>query len=164
MVYEKGAWVFNMLRVLMLDLRTMSDDRFKATMQDYYQTFLGQPATTADFQRIVEQHLGMPMDWFFDEWVKGTGVPTYHVAWKNEPADGGRFRIRLRVAQEHVPDSFRMPVLVAADLGQNRVAHFRVDVRGAQGEYVSPLLPAEATSVTFNDLHAVLAEVKTERW
>ncbi len=38
-IYEKGAWVFNMLRVLMLDLRTMSDDRFKATMQDYYQTY-----------------------------------------------------------------------------------------------------------------------------
>lgn len=164
MVYEKGAWVFNMLRVLMLDLRTMQDERFTATMRDYYQTYLGRPATTADFERVVEQHMGMPMDWFFDEWVKGTGVPTYHVAWKNEAADGGRFRIRLRVRQDHVPASFRMPVLVAADLGQNRTAHFRVDVQGTQGEYVSPLLPAEARSVTFNDLHAVLAEVKTEGW
>ena len=164
MVYEKGAWVFNMLRVLMLDLRTMHDDRFTAMMRDYYQTYLGRPATTADFQRVVEEHMGMPMDWFFDEWVKGTAIPTYHVAWKNEPAEDGRFRIRLRVGQEHVPASFRMPVLVAADLGQNRIAHFRVDVQGAQGEYVSPLLPAEARSVTFNDLHAVLAEVKTEGW
>ena len=164
MVYEKGAWVFNMLRVLMLDLRTMSDDRFTATMQDYYRTFLGRPATTADFERVVEQHLGMPMDWFFDEWVRGTAIPTYHVAWKSEPADGGRFRIRLRVRQEHVPATFRMPVLVGADLGQNRVAHFRVDVHGAEGEYVSPLLPAEARTVTFDDLHAVLAEVKTEGW
>ena len=164
MIYEKGTWVFNMLRVLMLDLRNMSDDRFTATMRDYYQTYLGRPATTADFQRIVEQHLGMPMDWFFDEWVRGTAIPTYHVAWKNESADGGRFRIRLRVRQDHVPASFRMPVLVSADLGQDRIAHFRVDVQGATGEYVSPLLPAEAKNVTFNDLHAVLADVKTEGW
>jgi len=164
MIYEKGAWVFNMLRVLMLDLRTMSDDRFTATMRDYYQTFLGQAATTADFQHVVERHIGMPMDWFFDEWVKGTDIPTYHVAWKNESAEGGRFRIRLRVRQEHVPATFRMPVLVSADLGQDRIAHFRVDVQGASGEYVSPLLPAEAKNVTFNDLHAVLAEVKTEGW
>ncbi len=106
----------------------------------------------------------MPMDWFFDEWVKGTAIPTYHVAWKNEPADGGRFRIRLRVRQEHVPASFRMPVLVSADLGQDRIAHFRVDVQGASGEYVSPPLPAEAKNVTFNDLHAVLGDVKTESW
>ena len=164
MTYEKGAWVFNMLRVLMLDLRTMSDDRFKATMQDYYQSFLGRTATTGDLQEVVERHMGMPMDWFFDEWVKGTGLPTYHVAWKNEPADGGRFRIRLRVRQEHVPATFRMPVLVSADLGQDRIAHFRVDVRDSAGEYVSPPLPAEAKNVTFNDLHAVLAEVKTESW
>ena len=163
-IYEKGAWVFNMLRMLMLDLRTMHDDRFTATMRDYYQTFMGGPATTDDFQRVVEQHMGMPMDWFFDEWVRGTAVPTYHVAWKNEPADGGRFRIRLRVTQDHVPATFRMPVLVAADLGQDRVAHFRVDVKGAQGEYLSPPLPAEAQRVTFNDLHAVLGEVRTESW
>ena len=162
MVYEKGAWVFNMLRVLMLDLRTMSDDRFTAMMRDYYQTFLGRPATTADFQHVVEEHMGMPMDWFFDEWVKGTAIPTYRVRWKSEPAEGGRFRIRFRVAQEQVPASFRMPVLVAADLGDNRIAHFRVDVTGAEGEYTSPLLPAAARAVTFNDLHGVLAEVKME--
>jgi len=161
-VYEKGAWVFNMLRVLMLDLRTMSDDRFTAMMRDYYQTFLGRPATTADFQHVVEQHLGMPMDWFFDEWVKGTDIPTYHVRWKSEPAEGGRFRIRFRIGQDNVSPGFRMPVLVAADLGENRVAHFRLDVTGAQGEYLSPLLPAEARSVTFNDLHAVLADVKMD--
>ena len=164
MIYEKGAWVFNMLRVMMLDLRTMSDDRFTATMRDYYQTYLGRPATTADFQQVVERHMGMPMDWFFDEWVKGTAIPTYHVAWKNEPADQGRFRIRFRVSQEHVPATFKMPVLVSADLGQNRIARFRVMVQGAQGEYVSPPLPAEAQKVTFNDLHAVLCDVKTESW
>jgi len=37
-------------------------------------------------------------------------------------------------------------------------------VQGASGEYVSPLLPAKAKNVIFNDRHAVLAEVKTEGW
>jgi hypothetical protein len=163
-VYEKGAWVFNMLRVLMLDLRTMSDSAFTATLRDYYWTYAGAAATTADFQRVVERHVGAPMDWFFDEWIKGTEVPTYHVAWKREAAPGGRFRVRLRVRQEGVPADFRMPVLVAADLGGGRIARFRVTVRGAQGEYESPLLPSEPRDVTFNDLHAVLASVKTETW
>ena len=163
-VYEKGAWVFQMLRALMLDLGTMRSERFTETLRDYYQTFKGGTAGTADFQRIVEAHAGIPMDWFFDEWVRGAAVPTYHVAWRAEPADNGRFRVRLRVAQEHVPAEFRMPVLVSADLGDNRIARFRVDVHGASGEYLSPLLPAEPRDVVFADLHAVLAEVKTERW
>jgi aminopeptidase N len=153
-----------MLRVMMLDLRTMKEDRFAETMRDYYASFRGKPATTEDFQRVVEEHVGIPMDWFFDEWVKGTAIPTYHVAWTSQAADAGKYAVRLRVTQEHVPADFRMPVLVSVDLGNNRIAHFRVDVHGDQAEYTSPLLPAEPKGVTFNDLNGVLADVKMEGW
>ena len=95
MIYEKGAWVFHMLRILMLDLRTKSEDRFTAMMRDYYMSYRGKPATTEDFQRVVEQHVGMPMDWFFDQWVKGTGIPAYRVAWTN--AAGERRQVRRAV-------------------------------------------------------------------
>ena len=142
----------------------MQEDRFKGTMRDYYESFRGKPATTDDFRQIVERHTGGPMDWFFDEWIKGTAIPTYHVAWTSPPAGNGQFTARLRVTQEHVPADFRMPVLVSADLGENRTAHFRVDVHGGQTEYVSPRLPAEPKGLKFNDLNAVLADVKMERW
>jgi hypothetical protein len=164
MIYEKGAWVFHMLRTLMIDLGTMGEDRFKATMRDYYATYRGRPASTADFQRVVEQHAGIPMDWFFDEWVRGTGIPTYHVAWKPEPAADGKYRIRFHVTQEHVPDSFLMFVPVAVDLGGQRTARFRLNVHGSQEEYLSPLLPAKPENIKFNDLHGVLADVKLESW
>jgi len=163
-VYEKGAWVFNMLRVLMLDLSTMRDDRFLDMMRDYYQTYRGSPATADDFQQVVERHLGMPMGWFFDEWIKGTGIPAYHVAWRAESAEGGKYRARFRISEEGVPADFRMPVLVSVDLGEHRTARFRLDVRGAAGEYTSPLLPAEPRGVVFNDLHSALAQVSMERW
>jgi len=164
MIYEKGAWVFHMLRILMLDLGGMRDDLFTETMQDFYQSFRGRRATTEDFQRIVEKHAGIPMDWFFDEWVRGTAIPTYHVAWTAQPRPDGRYTVRMRVTQEHVPHDFRMSVLVSADLGQNRFAHFRVFVTGDQTEYASPLLPAAPKAITFNELHSVMADVKTERW
>lgn len=163
-VYEKGAWIFNMLRVLMLDLGTMRDDRFLAMMRDYYRTYRGSPATADDFQQVVERHLGMPMGWFFDEWIRGTGIPEYHVAWRADSADGGRHRVRFRISQEGVPPDFRMPVLVSVDLGGQRTARFRLDVRGSQGEYTSPPLPAEPRGVVFNDLHSALARVSMERW
>jgi len=164
MIYEKGAWVFHMLRILMLDLGTMKEDRFTETMRDFYQTYRGRRATTDDFRSVVERHAGIPMDWFFDQWVKGTGIPIYHVAWTSQPADNGRYKVKLRVTQEHVPPGFQMFVLVSADLGENRFAHFRVNVRDGQTEYESPLLPAEPRAVKFNDLNSVLATVKMERW
>jgi len=164
MIYEKGAWVFHMLRTLMLDLQTQKEDRFTGMMRDFYETYQGKAATTEDFQRLVERHAGIPMDWFFDQWVKGTALPTYHVAWTSEAVEGGKYRIRLRVTQEDVPPDFQMWVLVSADLGENRFANFRIGVRGGQTDYVSPLLPARPTKVIFNELHSVLADVKMERW
>ena len=164
LIYEKGAWVIHMLRMLMLDLNTAKDDRFSAMMRDFHDTFAASSATTDDFRGVVEKHVGVPMDWFFDQWVKGNAIPTYHVAWTNETTPEGRSRVRLRVTQENVPPEFQAWVLVSADLGQGRFANFRVKVSGAQGEYAGPPLPSAAKSITFNELHSVLADVKMERW
>ena len=164
LVYQKGAWVLHMLRILMLDLKTMNEDRFTATMQDFYRTYNGRRASTEDFQRIVEQHAGFSMDWFFQEWVYGTAIPTYRVAYKTEPAGNGQYRVKLRVAQEGVPDDFRTYVPVALDLGSNRVARVRVNVTGPSSEIDLPLLPAEPKALKFNDLDGVLCDVKMVGW
>lgn len=164
LIYEKGAWITHMLRMLMLDLSTGKDDRFSAMMQDFYEQYRGKSATTEDFQRVAEQHIGVPMGWYFDQWVKGTAIPTYRVAWTSEATPEGRQRVRLRVTQENVPADFQAWVLVSADLGENRFANFRIRVSGAQTDYQSPLLPVAPKSITFNELHSVLADVKMERW
>ena len=94
-VYVKSAWVLHMLRALMLDLKTMNEDRFTGMMRQYYTTNLGRRATTADFQKSVEQAAGIPMDWFFNQWVYGYQIPTYKVATQTEHA-GGEYRVHLR--------------------------------------------------------------------
>ena len=163
-VYEKGAWVVHMLRILLLDLKTMSEDRFTAMMKDFYLTYLGRRASTEDFQRVVERHTGAEMEWFFDQWVHSTAIPTYRVAWRTEPAAEGQSKVRLQVRQEGVPDDFLMYVPVTLDLGKNRVARVRVKVEGPRSEIELPLMPAEPKKVKFNDLEGVLAEVKTGGW
>ena len=163
-VYKKGAWVVHMLRILMLDLKTMNEDRFKGMMKDFYTRYEGRRASTEDFQHVVERHVGTEMDWFFDQWVHSTAIPTYRVAHRSEPAEHGQFRVRLRVRQEGVPESFQMYVPVTLDLGKDRQARLRVKVKGPMSEIELPLMPAEPKSVKFNDLEGVLAEVKTTSW
>jgi len=159
--YKKGAWVVHMLRNLMLDTRTMGEDRFIATMRDFYQTYRGKRASTEDFQRVVEHHTGIPMDWFFNEWVYGTAVPTYTFSWNAEPDSGG-FSAHLRVRQSDVPDDFAMyvPVLIKFAQGEALV---RLLVRGPTTE-TTLKLPAEPKTIELNPLESVLAEVKTEGW
>jgi len=163
MIYQKGAWVLQMLRNLMLDLRTMKEDAFSAMMQDFYEEYRGKRATTRDFQRVVERHVGLPMDWFFDEWVNGTAIPTYIASWHADTTADHKYALHLRIRQEDVPDGFLMPVPVRVELAGGGRAMVRMTVRGTRTE-VELHLPAQPTEVEFNPLQSVLAEVKTEAW
>ena len=163
-VYYKGAWVMHMLRVLMLDLNTMSEDRFANAIREFYVTHRGQRASTDDLRRTFERHAEANLGWFFDQWIYRSAVPTYRVAWTSEPADGGKHRVRLRVEQSNVPDDFQMYVPVALDLGADSLTRVRVRVTGPRTELELPLMPAKPRELRFNDLSGVLAEVQRTSW
>jgi aminopeptidase N len=163
MIYAKGAWILQMLRNLMIDFRTMKEDAFTAMMQDFYGQYRGRRASTRDFQRVVEQHVDLPMDWFFNEWVNGTAIPTYILSWRADTTADHGYRLRLRVRQEDAPPDFVMQVPVRVELAGGGHAIVRVNVRGPRSE-AEYRLPAEPTEVELNPLQSVLAEVKTEAW
>ena len=164
MTYYKGAWVLHMLRNLMIDLRTMNEAAFIAMMQDFYARYRGGRASTRDFQQIVEDHMGIDMSWFFDEWVQGTAIPSYVFSWHAEPAQGGHYTVRLRVRQEDVPEHFIMPVPLKIGFADpSMYAYVRIKVTGPVTE-VTLDLPAEPTRLELNPLESVLADVKEEDW
>ena len=163
MIYAKGAWVLQMLRNMMLDLRTMKEDAFTAMMQDFYRQYRGGRASTRDFQGVVERHVNLPMDWFFDEWVNGTAIPTYILSWHAEPTPDNRYLLRLRIRQEDVPKEFVMPVPLNIQFAGGGRATIRVTVRGPVTEVELPV-PGEPTKLELNPLESVLAEVKEEGW
>jgi hypothetical protein len=162
-VYQKGAWVLHMLRILMLDLKTMNEDRFSAVMREFYAKYDGKRASTEDFRKVVEKHAGTEMGWFFDQWVYGAQIPTYRVAYRTEPAENGQYRVKLRVEQQGVPENFQMYVPVTLDLGK-QTARVRVKVKGPKSDIDLPLMPARPKNLRFNDLEGVLAEVKMVEW
>jgi len=162
MTYEKGAWILHMLRNMMLNTRNMDESRFKAMMRDFYETYRGKRASTNDFEAVVEKHFGQPMDWFFNEWVYGTAIPTYTFSWNAETDSTGKPAVRLRVRQSDVPVGFGMyvPVLIKFADGE---AMIRMLVREETTESLVRL-PSPAVEVKLNPLESVLADVKTEAW
>jgi aminopeptidase N len=161
LVYKKSAWVLHMLRIMMLDLKTMNEDRFTEAMRDFYRSYQGKRASTEDFRLVAERHLGADLGWFFDQWIYRTEVPSYRVTYRSEPAEGGKYRVKLQVLQESVSQDFQAYVPVTLDLGKDQVARVRVKVRGPRTDIELPLMPAEPKSLRFNDLDGVLAEVKS---
>jgi hypothetical protein len=128
LIYTKGAFVLHMLRMMMYSPKT-GDADFKAMMQDLVNTYRNKPVSTEEFKAMVEKHLTPAMNaagdgkmnWFFDEWVYGTEIPSYSVDTTNETGADGKGAISLRVTQSGVSPNFRMVVPVYFELNDGKI-------------------------------------------
>jgi Peptidase family M1 domain len=129
LIYPKGAYILHMVRQMMWD-RQNGDQRFKDTMRDFVATYNGSAATTEDFKAIVEKHMatGMDidknhkMDWFFDEYVYGTALPSYNFSASFGKAASGGATISFKLTQSGVDKDFAMLVPIYLDLGNGKIA------------------------------------------
>jgi aminopeptidase N len=114
-----------MLRQMMKDPNSGGDQRFMAMMQDFIKSHYNQDVSTEDLKRIVEKHMTREMDftrdhrmdWFFNEWVYGTEMPSYQFDYQIG-ADG---LLTGRITQSGVSNNFIMPVPVYIDYGKGWV-------------------------------------------
>jgi hypothetical protein len=128
LIYPKGAYVLHMLRMMMHDNRT-GDQHFKETMQDFVKTYGGKAATTEDFKAMVEKHMtpemdlegNHRMDWFFNEYVYGTAIPTYKIDSSFETGADGTVQFDFKVSQSNVDEKFRMLVPVYLELADGNI-------------------------------------------
>ncbi len=162
-VYRKAAYVLHMLRNMLMDLNTMEEDAFITLLQDFYMSYKGKEASTEDFKRMVEHHIGENMDWFFEQWIYGTDIPTYRVSYRAFEQPDGKFIIKLRVKQEEVPDDFKMyvPITIKFKGDQSARLRFTIDKPYEEFSIPSPLKPEK---IIFNDFNSVLADVKYEKF
>jgi hypothetical protein len=122
LIYQKGAYVIQMLRQMMWDATEKSPDaRFITMMRDFVSTFAGKNASTEDFRRVVEKHMGRPMDWFFNQWVYGTETPHYQFSYQLKEGGGGKTILLASIAQSGVSGQFTvdLPIYVTVK-GQAR--------------------------------------------
>ena len=123
LIYPKGAYVLWMLRMMMHENST-GDQRFKEMMQDFVNTYRGKAATTEDFKAAVEKHMTKPMDmegnhkmdWFFNEYVYGTQLPSYKFNYSFDTSPEGDVILNYDLAQSNVDKDFRMLVPIYLEL------------------------------------------------
>jgi hypothetical protein len=163
-IYKKGAWIIHMLRAMLLDLSTMNEDKMKNLMHDYYETYKNKSASTANFRKVVEKHFGEDMGWFFNQYVYGTDIPLYKVAYKTKRRDDGKLELSIRIRQEQVAEDFKMYVPIKLILEGDKVGRFRVEVKGKETLITMPPIEGELEELVFNDLESVLCEVEYEEW
>lgn len=162
LVYEKGAFVLHMLRNMLMDFKTFSDDKFIALLKDFVSSYYGKNASTTDFQKIVEKHFGEKMDWFFKQWVYGIEIPKYFYSYATEKV-GDKYQVTVKVKQENVSPDFKMQVPVVVVYKTEGYSIFRIWVDKPEVEVKLPPVPMEVKEIVFNPFESVLAEVEEKR-
>jgi hypothetical protein len=160
LVYYKGAYVMEMLRVLMENPQLQEpDQRFIETMRDFAATYASKNASTEDFRKIVEKHTGQPMDWFFNEWVYGREIPHYDFHYNLKDGGGGKTILEYSVKQSEVSDQFMMRLPVYAHVnGQPRRLGL-ITIQGPREDRGQVALPFRPEKVTLDEFHSILCTV-----
>ncbi|HEY0319398.1 MAG TPA: M1 family aminopeptidase [Pyrinomonadaceae bacterium] len=115
--YPRGGAVLHMLRM------TLGEGNWWRSINHYLTKYAHQPVETEQLRIAIEETTGMPMDWFFEEWVYKMGHPVFRVT-KNY--DAAAKTLTLTVRQEQKPDPaydypqaglFRTPVDIEIGTG-----------------------------------------------
>jgi aminopeptidase N len=165
-IYPKGAYILHMIRMMMWSPKD-GDARFKATMQDFVNTYRLQAATTEDFKAIVEKHMSPQMDlegnhtmdWFFREYVYGTDLPAYHFEGDATPSGDG-WKLHIRLEQSHVGPKFANTVPLYLELANGQIMRLgQIAIHGpntVEQTVQLPKLPAAVKRVMINYYYDVL--------
>jgi len=166
-IYKKSCWVIHMLRVLMADGAKGRDERFFRMLRDFVATYGGQHPSTQEFIRHAEKYMtpGMDLDrnrrldWFFDNWVYGTGIPTYKLEIKVRSGGARKYVAEGRIEQSGVSPEFETPVPLVAHYGKDRRARLGWVVIGETGGKFRFTTAQKPTRVEIDE-DAILAVVK----
>lgn len=136
-------------------------------MHDFVATYKMKTATTEDFKAIVEKHMSPVMDldgnhtmnWFFDEYVYGTGLPHYHFE-SQITSSGEGSTLHIKLTQTGVTDNFKniVPIyLEFADGKAMRLGNVRIAGGGTIEQNISlPKFPSPLKRALINYNYDVL--------
>jgi aminopeptidase N len=95
-VYNKGPYAFHILR------STWGDEKLYAFLKMLAKDLKGKEIVTRDIQKVAEKAYGNPMEWFFDQWIRGIGLPRYTFTHKESPSEDGQWVVEGTIDQQVV--------------------------------------------------------------
>ncbi len=124
--YQKGGWVLHMLR------RKLGDEVFFRGIKHYYARYEISNASSADFQKAMEELSGQQLDAFFKQWAYTAGHPILEV--KGTP-NGLSYVLLIRQIQREAPFHFPLTLKLLLKNGQSVEKTIEVTEKNAQFKF-----------------------------
>jgi aminopeptidase N len=106
-VYQKGGWSLHMLR------GELGTEKFWTGIREYYRRYRDSNATTADFEKVMEEMSGENLRWFFQQWIYHPGSPAVEGTWHYDAASK---KVQLDLTQTEQGEAFRLPLEIGVTL------------------------------------------------
>jgi hypothetical protein len=148
-VYDKGAYVFNMLRLL------VGDEAFARGLTAFQKTHRYQKAGREHLQAALEEASGKTLGPYFQEWVEGVTVPELRLAYDVAPA-GPAFRTTVRVKATGLPGAVPLNVTLAGEKEDRAVT---LETTGGEFTFETAERPSR---VEINADRSLLARVRAQ--
>lgn len=158
-VYNKGPLAFHILR------STFGDEKFFPFLKRLGMQLKGTEIVTRDIQAVAEESFGGDMSWFFDQWIRGTGIPQFSFNYETRKTEDGKYLVSGKIRQRVLvgrnryaaPGSYyRGVVPITVELGKGEEFPAKVLVQGAETPFQFKVAK-EPRDVVFNKYHEILA-------
>lgn len=127
-VYPKATWVVHMIRMMLQEPGAKDPDaRFRRLLHSLLEKHRFGTLSEADLRqelsRIMTPEMDLEamhtMDWFFDQWVRATGIPHYSTEFKVTEVSKG-YAVQGTLRQTGVPETFlaRVPLYRTKGVGK----------------------------------------------
>jgi aminopeptidase N len=151
-VYQKGGWSLHMLR------GQIGNEKFWAGIREYYRRYRDSNASTADFEKVMEETSGADLGWFFRQWLYRAGSPVVEGTWHYDSADA---KVVIELTQTQPGDPYRLP-LEAGLTSEGPVKIEKLEMTKKQQTFEIPAASAPA-SVALDPNVLVLMDLKFEK-
>jgi hypothetical protein len=179
--YERGTWLFHMLRMMLHDSEMASrsrkgraipranpDEPFFRALRTARDRYAGKSMSTEELVQVFEEELPRPLwyenrrklDWFLEGWIEGTAIPELEAREIRITEKTGVTTVTGVIVQKDVPDDLVTAVPVYATTAGGAVV-FLGEVLADGAETAFRLnAPSDARKIVLDPKETILSAVK----
>jgi Peptidase family M1 domain len=175
--YERGTWLFHMLRCMLRDTETPShprtprvesDELFFRALRKAVERYAGKSMSTGDLMQIFEEELPRPLwyenrhklDWFVEGWINGTAIPELSTREIRIADKTGSTKVSGVVVQKDAPDDLVTAVPVYAETSAHSLVFLGEVLADGHETPFQFAAPANVRKVLLDPKQTILAVVK----
>jgi hypothetical protein len=179
--YERGTWLFHMLRMMLRDSdmasrsrngranpSANSDEPFFRALRKIRERYAEKSLSTQELVQVFEEELPRPLwyekrpklDWFLEGWIEGTAIPELEAREIHITEKTGVTRVTGVIVQKDAPDDLVTAVPVYATTAGNGMIFLGEVLADGRETAFHLTAPTEVRKIVLDPKHTILTTLK----